>query len=259
MHKIIVFIVLSFIVLYPVTCNLFPALAQAQSIDIASIYEIADPEAVDGDILTVTDKGLIRASSPSDTKLFGVLQGKPLLLYREQVENGQPVIKSGIAEVNVTNAGGPIKYGDFISSSASPGKGQKSSGAGMILGIALDTLDASATEGKIPVAIRIELQGTTGTNLSKIFGLIGISFLQNMADPKQFATVIRFIAAGLVLLLSFTFSFLTFSRSIPKSIEAIGRNPLAKTPIQISIILNIVLLVATGIIGIVASILIIKL
>ena len=92
-----------------------------------------------------------------------------------------------------------------------------------------------------------------------MFGLVGVSFLENLGDPKQFAQVVRYLAAGLVVLLSFTFGFLTFSRSISKGIEAIGRNPLAKSAIQFSIFINIALLVATGIIGIVASILLIKL
>jgi F0F1-type ATP synthase membrane subunit c/vacuolar-type H+-ATPase subunit K len=78
-------------------------------------------------------------------------------------------------------------------------------------------------------------------------------------DPKKFGNVVRFIAAGLVVLLSFTFGFLTFSRSIAKSVEALGRNPLAKSTIQLSMVINIILLVVTGIIGIVASILIIRL
>jgi len=139
------------------------------------------------------------------------------------------------------------------------------------LGIALGAFDGAGAaqidgpsgkvaSGKIPVAIRIEYAELTNPRFAgRLFGFIGNSFLENVKDPKQLGTLIRFIAAGLVVLLSFTFGFLTFSRSIAKSVEALGRNPLAKSTIQLSMIINVVLLVLTGLIGIVASILIIRL
>ena len=236
---------------------LFLSFAQrSQAAEVTSIYKITDPEAVDGDIVSTGDQGLIRSSKISDIKIFGVIQEQPLLVYRVVETDGKPVVRSGIAQVNVTNKGGPIKYGDYITSSEIPGKGQKSTGVGTVLGVALAAF--SEEEGKIPVAIKVETLGT-GAGLASIFSLVGLGFLENLGDPKKFTEVIRYIAAGLVVLLSFTFAFLTFSKSIVKSIEALGRNPLAKSTIQLSILINIILLVVTGIIGIVASILIIRL
>lgn len=246
----------------------YPAYAQSQEkgppagragIEVTTVYQIADTEASDGDILSTEEEGLIRSSHTFDTKMFGVLQEQPLLVFRAEDIGGKPVIRSGIAQVNVTNLNGPIKYGDHITSSEIPGKGQKSLGSDPTLGIALAPFDGK--EGKIPVAIRIESGaiGGTGFSAARFFGLIGGAFFENLADPEKFTDVVRYIAAGLVVLLSFTFAFLVFARSIPKSIEAIGRNPLAKSTIQLAMIINIILLVTTGIIGIVASILIIRL
>ncbi len=257
MRKILLALSFLFLVLFPVTCNLFTTYAQTPGIEVTSVYEVTDTEAVEGDILSATEKGLALSKITSDTKIFGVIQDTPVLLFRETMTNGKPIIRSGVAQVNVTSAGGPIKYGDYITSSTTPGKGQKSPGSGTVLGIALAVFDGSGS-GKIPVAIKIEAVGV-GTIPSKLFGLIGTAFLQNVQDPKQFAQVIRYIAGGLVVLLSFTFAFLTFSRSIGKSVEALGRNPLAKSTIQLSMIINIALLVVTGLIGIIASILIIRL
>lgn len=241
-----------------------------QGVEVTSVYEIADQDATSGDILKATDKGLIRTAIGFDNKMFGVVSDQPLLVYRSETK-GKAVIRSGIAEVNVTTLNGPIKYGDYITSSNINGKGQKAQESGYTVGMALRAFTGEGAQqidgpkgkvslGKIPVAIRIEYTELTNPRFAgRLFGFIGTSFLENMSDPKQLGTVVRFVAAGLIILLSFTFGFLTFSRSIAKSIEALGRNPLAKSTIQLSMIINIALLVVTGIVGIVASILIIKL
>lgn len=235
--------------------------AQDQGLEVTSTYEIADNDAADGDIVVAQESGLSRSLKSYDNKMFGVISDQPLLVYRTETK-GKPVIRSGIAQVNVTAINGPIKYGDYITSSKLPGKGQKATESGYTLGIALASFDKTSKEesGKIPVAIRIEYSELTNPRFAgRLFGFIAAALLENVNDPKKFGNVIRYILAGLVVLLSFTFSFLTFSRAIAKSIEALGRNPLAKTTIQISIIFNLLLLVITGIIGIVASILIIRL
>ncbi|HBQ50571.1 hypothetical protein A3B42_05055 [Candidatus Daviesbacteria bacterium RIFCSPLOWO2_01_FULL_38_10] len=232
-----------------------------QGIEVTSIYEIADKEAVEGDIVVTQETGLVRASKSFDNKMFGVIQEQPLLVYRNQdVKDGKPIVRSGTAFVNVTVLNGPIKYNDYITSSSAAGKGQKASESGYVLGIALEAFDGQTNQGKIKVAIRIEYAELTNPRFAgRIFSFLGSSFLENIQDPKRLGEIIRYIAAGLVVLLSFTFGFLTFSRSIAKSVEALGRNPLAKSTIQLSILMNIFLLVLTGIIGIVASILIIRL
>ncbi|MBI2597079.1 hypothetical protein HYW41_02895 [Candidatus Daviesbacteria bacterium] len=232
--------------------------AQNKSIEVTSVYEIADTEAKEGDIMVATDKGLVRAAQSFDNKMFGVIAEQPVLVYRNGDTKGKPVVRSGVANINVINANGPIKYGDYITSSTKAGIGQKASESGYVIGMAL--AEFNGQEGQIPVAIRIEYAELTNPRFAgRLFGFVGSSFLENVKDPKQLGMIIRYMAAGLVILLSFTFGFLTFSRSIVKSVESLGRNPLAKTTIQLSMIINIALLVVTGVIGIVASILIIRL
>lgn len=265
MKKLIVY-GLSFMVFFVATVH-----AQTPGNDVTSVYEVADTDAVDGDILVTTDKGLVRATKAFDNRMFGIINSKPILVYRNNDIKGQPVMRQGITSVNVTTVNGAIKYGDYITSSVIAGKGAKAPVSSYVLGVALSdfsgegasTIDGpkgKVASGKINVAIRMEYpEVTSGRAASGIFSLITNSLMENIRDPKQFAIVIRYIAAGLVILLSFTFAFLTFSRSIVKSIEGLGRNPLAKNTLQLSIIINVLLLLGTGIIGIVASILIIKL
>src|SRR3989344_5128744 len=227
------------------------AYAQSQGLEAASVYEISDADSIEGDILVATEVGLARAQKSFDNKMFGVLQNQPILVYRNSNAKGKPVVRSGVAAVNVTALNGPIKYGDYITSSPIVGKGQKASESGYVLGVAVGSFDGSGSEtidgpngkvavGKIAVAMRIEYAELTNPRFAgRLFSFVGSSFLENIQDPKRLGEIIRYIAAGLVLLLSFTFGFLTFSRSIAKSVEALGRNPLAKSTIQVSMAINI--------------------
>lgn len=263
-HAIITFFLIFAYTLTPIHAQ------EPQGIEITSVYEVADPDAVDGDILKTSEKGLTRTSISFDNKIFGILNIQPLLLYRNGTE-GKPIIRSGITQVNVTTLNGPIKYGDYITSSIISGKGQKALESGYTLGTALAPFDGSGADqidgpqgkvalGKIPVAVKIEYTEISNPRfLNRLFSFIGTTFLENIRDPKQLGQIIRFIAAALIILLSFTYGFLTFSRSIAKSIEAIGRNPLAKTTIQLSMIISAMLLITTTVVGIIASILIIRL
>ena len=272
MRKILLALFFLFVLLYPIPYTLYPIHAQTPAVEITSVYTIADKDAQEGDILVATDKGLVRASKSYDNKMFGLLENTPTLVYRNKdIADGKPVVRSGVAEVNVTTLNGPIKYGDYITSSQITGKGVKATESGYVFGVALADFDGKGTQsiqgpngqvqvGKIQLAIRIEYAELTNPRFAgRLFGFVGSSFLENVRDPKQLGIIVRYIAAGLILLLSFTFAFLTFSRSIAKSVEALGRNPLAKSAIQLSMVINIGLLVITGIIGIVASILIVRL
>ncbi len=266
-----VIIVFSFYILHS-TSYIAPVRAQSQdSVDVASVYEIVDNQAVEGDIVVIGETGLVRAEKSFDNKMFGVIQEHPLFVYRNQdVTNGKPVVRSGTALVNVTTLNGPVRYGDYITSSPIAGKGQRVSESGYVLGVALEAFDGGGetvagpngqvAAGKIRLAVRIEYAELTNPRFAgRLFSFIGSSFLENIQDPRRLGEIIRYLAAGMVILLSFAFGFLTFSRSIFKGVEALGRNPLAKNSIQLSMIINIIMLVVTGLIGIVASILIIRL
>lgn len=259
-------------ILYALSFTLYPSLAHAQEpqgIEVTSVYEIADTDAVEGDIMTATDKGFVRSNIGFDPKLFGIIQDRPLLVYRTQAK-GKPIVRSGTATVNVTTLNGPIKIGDYITSSLIPGKGQRSVESGYSIGIALaaftgqdapqvDGPQGKVSLGKIPVAIRIQYAETATPNFAgRLFGFVGTALMQSLVDPKQIGNVARFFAAGLVIICSFAFGFLTFSSSIAKSIEAMGRNPLARSTIQLSMIVTIVLLIITEIVGIAAAILIVQ-
>ncbi len=250
MKKILIGLFVLFIIHY--SLFIIPAYAQSQPTDMATLYPIADTNAVDGDILLYSDKALSRASASYSNRIFGVLQDNPLLVYKSLDQKGKPVVRAGIAYVNVTDAGGTIKAGDFITSSATAGKGQKSTISGYVLGMALGNL--TGPRGKIPVAVRIEYTELTNTrSVLHLLDYFNVAAFQTAQNPERAAQFVKYGAAGLIVVASLLLSFFIFSRSIGKSIEAIGRNPLAKRAIQLSLVINAALTIVTILIGVAAA------
>lgn len=263
--------IIFFLSLFTFHFSLFTSPAFAQ-IEITGIYDVADQEAKDGDIVRfVPDNQITRANSPYDLNIFGVVQSSPSAVYRRVDGSGTPIIRAGIAKVNVTTINGPIKTGDHITSSEIQGFGMKADVSGQVLGLAVSdfvetdgqTLQyqgQNLNSGQIPVAIKIEYaELTTPRSAGRLVSSIGSSFLQALKQPQGVNDVIKYIIAGIILILSILFGFVILLRSLPKSIEAIGRNPLARRAIYFSVILNILLVLGLAVVGIIASLIIINL
>lgn len=243
----------------------------AQSLDVSNVYELADTQAIDGDILTTTDKGLVRSTTPYDTHLFGILQTQSVVVFRRADNKGQPVSRYGNIQVNASTLNGNINTGDYITSSEIAGKGQKGDRSGYVVGIAFTSLDEKNGQvmdwsgkkvynGKVTVALKIEYaEISSARSTGSLFNYFNAALFKNVQDPSKFAEIFRYIAAGGLVLASFAFGFITFSRSVPKGVEAIGRNPLAEKTIIFSIVLNIILTIITAAVGVVGAVLILRL
>lgn len=245
-------------------------IAAQQGTEVTYVYDILDEEFVDGDIAVTSAEGIKLANKDYDIHLFGVIQDQPLLTLKRVDEIGTAIARNGIARVNVTTLNGPIKRGDYITSSAIPGKGQKALLSGYAIGIALEDLDQETAEkttlegkevllAKIPVALRVEFaEISTSRSLGRSFEFLNTYFLKNVQDPEKTIQVVRYFAAAIAVFIGFLIGFITFTRSIPRAMEAIGRNPLAANTIRFSMMINIGLMVLTVGIGIIAAIVILK-
>lgn len=248
-----------------------PSFAQ---LEIAESYSVPEG-AIDGDIVSYTDKGIALSERELDNKVFGVIDTTPLIVYRRQDNTGMPVVRNGTVDVNVSTANGAIKTGDLITTSFFKGKGEKSTQSGYILGVALqdfgdaDGETASFTPpqggtqqvkvGKINVAIKIEFaELNTARSANRLLDAVNLAFFRNTQNPEQFVNILRYILAGVAVILSFAVGFFSLARTIPKAMEALGRNPLARATIQFGIVLNIVFTVGIALIGIVAAIILIR-
>ena len=265
-------LLLFFLVIFISSYLLLTVPTFGQGMEVTNIYDVTDQEVVDGDILINTTSGISRATREYDTRLFGIVTLNPAIVYKRVDGTGTPVTRIGTALVNVSTLNGPIKTGEYVTSSEIPGKGQRAGLSGYVVGVALENFDGSnssetaqagnksAQLGKIKVAMRIEFAEITGSkSLGRTFDYLNNALFKNVQDPEQFTQTVRYIAAGLAVLVSFAVAFFTFSRTIPKATEAIGRNPLAANTIRISIMLNIAFTIGVGLVGVLAAVIIIKL
>jgi hypothetical protein len=213
----------------------FNSLGIAQRPSIATYYKIVDPKTEPGDIISRTEKGLEKAKKPYDPNLFGVIVEKPSIAWGKSTTSTRPVIFYGKAYVKVSNINGTIKKGDFITSSEIPGVGQKATRSGFVLGRALE--DLNQKEKKIKVFVEIQYLSREGEKgIKKIWENI----MKGLERPENFPIVLRYLFALFVGGGSFFVGFISFVKALRNGIEAIGRNPLAKRSIQISLILNLI-------------------
>ena len=243
-------------------------------LEIAESFNVPE-DAADGDIVSYTDKGVVLSERELDNKVFGVIDTSPLVAYRRQDNSGMPIVRNGTVDVNVSTANGQIKTGDFITTSFFKGKGQKSTQSGYILGVALqdfgdqDGEAASFTPpqggtqqvkvGKINLAIKIEFaELNTARSANRLLDAVNLAFFRNTQDPEKFVNILRYILAGLSVIISFAIGFFTLARTIPKAMEALGRNPLARATIQFGMVINIIFTVGIALVGVVAAIILIR-
>ena len=243
----------------------------AQSFDIASIYQINDEEATTGDIVSsVTGKGLVRSDVAYDNNIFGVIQDTPVIVFKEVEEDtGKSIVRQGDAVVKVTNYNGDIEPGVQITTSPIKGFGMKATQSGYVVGVVTSEFRPAGKtthEGKeydtgiVNIAMKIEFaEISEPRNVSRSLSYLNAAIFRNVQDPEKFFNFLKYITAVVIGVSSFAIGFFTFSRAIPKGIEAIGRNPLAKGAIEFSIILNLILTIVTVSVGLIISILVLRL
>jgi hypothetical protein len=226
----------------------FSALAQAedlQSGDIARNLEVVDPKAAVGDILSKAEGGLVRSPAPYDRDLFGVAVENPSIVLNQATDKTLPVVSYGEVLVSVSSSNGEIKRGDFVTSSSVPGIGQKATDDGFVIGKALE--DLSGKEGKISVFVNIQYRSVEGRpSFGRIFSILSSS----LEKPENLPEVLRYLFALLVGGGAFFFGFISFVRSLRSGVEAVGRNPMARTSIQIAMLFNLLgifILTAAGV------------
>lgn len=234
-----------------------PSLLRAQELSggqIATNVEVSDSEASVGDLLSITsDNTLVRSSSAYDKNLFGVIAEDPAVVLNAETSTTKPVIYEGEVQVKVSNSNGNIEVGDFITSSAEAGVGQKSSDEGMVVGKALASF-SSSTPGTIPILLNIQYQsigvGGGGGSFDELWSKLAALTSAGLAESDSFQLLLRYLFALIVGLLSFSFGFYFAARSIRTGLVAIGRNPLAKDTIQSGMFLNLFTVVLLSMSGV---------
>lgn len=217
-------------------------------------------EVKDGNIICSSDAGLGACSRAYEPNLFAVVVENPAVSFQtENVKEGEyPVISTGKVYVLVNGTNGPIKSGDYITSSDEAGVGQKAIKSGYVLGSAIEefTGGTSADKGKILVSMSIRpvyLSTGAGANLFELIkeGIDG-AFLSPLA-------ALRYVVAAVVVGVTVILGFVHFGRIVKTGVEAVGRNPLAGKRIQFSVFMNVFLTIVIMIAGLTIAYIILRL
>jgi hypothetical protein len=246
----------------------------AQISDFTNVYDISDQDAKSGDIIIFdTTRGLVRSNSAYGINMFGLLTDQTSIELKRADGTGKPVIRSGIGKINIILSNGQIKKGDYITSSTLPGLGMKATLSGNVIGIALEDSTqnqnfnqncivnpSSCPTDQISIAVKPDYADLTDPRTTnRLFEYIGTAFFRNSQDPQGFGRIIKNVVAGIIVLVTLIFGLLIIARSVPKTVEAIGRNPLAKRSIQLTLALNIGIVAFVVIGGIVAAFIVLRL
>lgn len=212
-------------------------------------YSLLTGNIKDSAIICSSDAGNHLCDLGYDPNMMGVVSLSPAVTVGSATPSAAatPLVASGKAKVLVSDSGGEIEVGDFITSSTDPGIGAKMQKSGYALGTALQPFAASGDThtGYIMVALNIRpaiLTTKAGTNLIELVRLgLESSFLTPLSS-------LRYFVAGIIIILTVFFGLSYFGRLAKSGVEAVGRNPLASRAIQLSVLFNVLLVV--GIIGV---------
>jgi hypothetical protein len=180
------------------------------------------------------------------------------IVFKIEGDNQTPVVANGNAFVLVSGQNGPIKRGDLITASTSPGIGMKATKSGYVLGSALEDFDSTNPKEtkKINVALNIRYNSFKTKVSQSLFDVLNLSAIATTEEPT---TVFKYFLAGLIMVLAFVIGFFSFGRIANTGIEALGRNPLASRMIQLGIMLNVLITIAIIASGLVMAYFVIRL
>ena len=272
--RVIVAAVLSGLVLGVLPSLLSPALSQEQpapqspaqqategiaALGIAHMVEVAGNNIKDGSIVSSSEQGPVLSQTPYDGHVIGVIsQDAAITFNTTSTGKGSPVISRGTVYILVSSRDGPIKKGDFLTTSTIPGVAVKADKDGYVLGTALEDYAGSNPNNPELIAADLDLhyfnsKPTFPGTLSDIFK---IALLPTKEGPTP---IFKYIVAAAVVLGSLVLGFMTFGRTAAKGVEALGRNPAAGKIIHLGIIFNVSIVVMIGFVGLAVAFLILRL
>lgn len=234
--------------------------AEEISYGVAQYVAIDDTDVKDGQIVTSSKQGFHISAKEYDDSIYGVVAKKPAITFIESGnnDNKQQVVTSGTAQLLVNGENGPIYKGDPITSSKVKGVGMKAKRPGVIIGTALENYNPSNPTSVDRVNIRIDVRfysmDVATSSLIDVFKLSMFS-----AANEQPPVFFKYFTAGFTIMGSILLGFYFFGRVAAKGIEALGRNPLASRMIQIGIIINVIITIATIVCGLIIAIVILRL
>lgn len=230
-------------------------MARGTSTSLQILIEDAKP----GQIISNKNGELVLAKEPFDTEIVGVIVESSSLSLIDSVDTkSRLVMQAGEAQVLAANSNGNIKKGDYITSSVTAGVGQKSDKTGFVIGQALEDYNPADqnTPGLVWSSIEPKTAYINNTVQTNLLDALKSGSLSPLLNPVE---SLRYILAALIVAATFIIGFSTFGKSTGRSIEAMGRNPLAGGSIRTAMIFNMILSFGVMLIGLALAYLILVL
>lgn len=201
-----------------------------------------------GSIIAETSQGYVAAQGKEDEAIIGILVENADFVYQVDETTSRPVASSGIIPTLLSNEMGQISYGTPITiSKTQPGVGVKAQEQDEILGVAQESINIATPR---LTKMKILYDGDYGSSLSLKDNSVFAQELENLikqssnkiANADTNPTV--YLLAIIVVILAAIFAFILFGRVAINGINALGRNPLAKSAIITGIVINALLIIA---------------
>lgn len=204
----------------------------------------------DGSIISLTEGKYALSEIPYDPSVFGVVTYNPSAFFDDSSDTTKrPVVSFGKAKVRVSSINGTIKAGDLVTTSEVKGVGQKATENGYVIGVALEDYDVKDTTKVGSIYVTLHLN----------FGMLSTTVRENLVSSLRKGSIapfssplnaFRYLVAATIAILSFVGGFWFFGRVSSRGVEAIGRNPLARRFILISVFLNVTLTIGVMLLGV---------
>lgn len=173
--------------------------------DLAEIYGTTDETLEAGDVVSIDPllrAGVQKSTNAYDTSVIGIISSEPGMVIGNVEDSGArpiPVALTGRVPVKVSLENGPIKIGDLLTSSKTPGIAMKATKAGQIIGQAMTPFDGSdESAGKVLAFIKTDyyhgskladiIPGFDATNASGSAENLGAMALAHFLEENETRT-----------------------------------------------------------------------
>jgi hypothetical protein len=142
-----------------------------QAADFAEIYPTNDETLSAGEVVALDpamQTGVMRSSRAYDSSAIGIVSTRPAITIggaNGESDNAVPIALSGRVPVKVTSQNGPIRAGDYLTSSSIPGVAMRATKAGAIIGQAMQAFDGEGI-GRILVFVKTSI--SNGEQLTEL-------------------------------------------------------------------------------------------
>ncbi len=176
--------------------------------DLAEFYSSNDTSLVPGDVVSLDpslDAGVKKSTSAYDASVMGVISTKPGVVMGSSSKDsgGIPVLLalSGRVPVKVNQENGPIKAGDLLTPSSTPGVAMKATKPGPTIGMAMNGYSGQGLgmvtmfikNSYAPGSSQVSAQNQDTESLEKLLGTTSTE--QTKYDPSQTQGTISYLPA----------------------------------------------------------------